>query len=227
MIWFRSQEPVVPEVPPQIELPPAVSDNLTTPPPDVFLTQPWATLAAGLLAIVAASIAFFGVWYTQMRTARATRSQLRLQSVFALRQQRQHEAQLDATAELERAKHRRQVEYDALSTALPAVLKARDAIIALQGRMDDDEPTSPKNRRATGVLSEHAARLSTAQVTTDDAVAKAASLLLIGQEDAYLRVMKFTSICRAATIDGAPFSIHEFAEASTLAIGSIRDAYKP
>ncbi|KZL33190.1 MULTISPECIES: hypothetical protein [Rhodococcus] len=204
-----------------------VVNNLPDPPSDAFLTQPLATLAAGVLAIVAASIAFLGVVYTQRRTARATRAQLRLQSVLALRQQRQHEAQLEATAELERSKHRRQVEYEALSAALPAVMDARDAIIQLLGRIDERDPQSPLRGGTTPDLRTHAGRLESAQQAVDDVTAKGAALLLIGQETAYLQVMEFSNVCRKAMTDGFQFDIQKFAGVTTNAIGAIRDGYKP
>lgn len=58
------------------------------------LSQPWATVIAALIALVAASIAFAGVLYAQSVTRATTKAQLRHQRAALIRQERQSFSQI-------------------------------------------------------------------------------------------------------------------------------------
>ncbi|OZC55820.1 hypothetical protein CH267_14855 [Rhodococcus sp. 06-621-2] len=211
-------------------LPDIVINNIPATAGDGFwdgLTQPQATVFAGVLAVVAAIFAFGGVYYSQFVLRRTTKATLRVQSMAGVRQQRQHEAQLTASAALERAKHRREVEYAALSAAMTSTLLARDSVIALRGNIRDDDIIGRDPQEDAAAEARHPELLHAAQLAIDDAVSKAAALLMIGTDDAYKALMKLTAVSRRATIDIMPFSVHEFAQASVEAIDAIRKAYKP
>lgn len=194
-----------------------------------LLTQPVATVIAGTLAIIAAGIAFAGVRYAQKVAIASSKATLRVQSVAALRQQRQHEAQLDATAELERSKHRREVEYTALSAAMNATLKARDAMVSYaryvsqhDGRYKSELRNTPFSVESTGPTV-----AQSAQAAVEDAVARAAALLMLAHEDAYLAMMDFTAVCRESLMEGSMPDPGKIATTSVAAIDQIRKAYKP
>lgn len=77
--------PYVPQI--LIENLPAGSDGLT---------QPWATVAAGCLAVVAATIALLGIRHQAKQHIRATKAQLRQQRAAMVRQEKQLQRTIDA-----------------------------------------------------------------------------------------------------------------------------------
>lgn len=79
--------------------------------PDGWVTQPIATIIAGLLAIIAALIALVGVRITQQTTMRSTR------------------LQLEAAAKLDRDKHDRDVLFAVLTDVLSSVVTSHTAVL--------------------------------------------------------------------------------------------------
>ncbi|KXF52996.1 hypothetical protein AXA44_45800 [Rhodococcus sp. SC4] len=106
---------------------------------DLELTQPQATLGTGILAVSAAGIAFAGVRYAQTVAISTSKAQLRHQAYVALRQQRQHEVQLEKMSEVEREKHRRQTSHEVMVNAICNLNRARAAITEHWGTSVDME----------------------------------------------------------------------------------------
>lgn len=103
---------------------PSVIQNIT---PDAgWLTQPVATLLTGFLAVVAASIAFGGVYYAQRVSRATTKAQLRHQRAALIRQERQHNQTLSA----EFNRQARAERLAALSEALAALSALHEATLA-------------------------------------------------------------------------------------------------
>jgi hypothetical protein len=87
------QPPPTVVVEPQLTFPPELLERLA-PVEASGLTQPWATLLAGLFVLVAAFFAFGGVLYAQRVTRATTKAQLRQQRAAMIRQEKQLNEQL-------------------------------------------------------------------------------------------------------------------------------------
>jgi hypothetical protein len=87
--------------------------------------------------MTAALIALCGVVLAQFVLYTNNRSQQGLQRATMEQQQKQHEAQLTATAAIERGKHRRQMEIDAMVAAYAAASRMVGAYRELLAAIDD------------------------------------------------------------------------------------------
>ncbi|MFC9893056.1 hypothetical protein ACFVMC_05125 [Nocardia sp. NPDC127579] len=176
------------------------------------MTQPWATVIAAGLAIVAAGIAFVGVLHAQAVAKSATRAQLRQQHAALVRQGRQHAAQLAATANLEREKHRRQVSTDAVKDGLAALSKLKDAYAAAGSNPGD----------------EHARDRCTA--AADECTVAASMLLLLDLDAPYQQILAANTLVRQYLRQPPrmlqPAEIHGYSRAHTDAVDALRTSFQ-
>nr|DAF84225.1 MAG TPA: hypothetical protein [Caudoviricetes sp.] len=193
--------------------------------------QPMATLSTGLLAIGAATIAFIGVRNaqkiainSQKQQADEHRDQIALQNNAQINQARQHQAQLEAIENVERSKHRREATFNALVSANTALVELNAAFVLIDKAVVEDQ-----EREGVGTPAENAARAQ-CEIRLSACTNAASLLLVLGIEDSYMAIMNTTKIVRehmafrqGQEIDIA--GIHKFAEAFTLAIGSLRGKY--
>ncbi|MGW5339184.1 hypothetical protein ACWEQD_12265 [Rhodococcus pyridinivorans] len=188
------------------------------------LTQPWATLGTGVLAVVAAVIAYLGVRHAQNVAVRNTKAQLRQQAVVSLRQQKQHQAQLDAQAEIERSKHRREKTFDAMSETVESLIELRSAFIALN---DEISSARPLPGVIVGGNDDEIMRLTEVRARC---TATAAMLLLLDMDAQYQSVIAVNNFVGTILTDkpGEPLGLPEvqqFATLWTTAIGDLRGKY--
>ncbi|WP_058037055.1 hypothetical protein [Rhodococcus sp. KB6] len=108
------ESPLMPEPSATIPIsnvPQIVIENL--PPTSSGLSQPWATVIAGLLAIAAATIAYFGIRHQAKQHIRATKALLRQQGTAMIRQEKQAQRAIDAQRGLhDDAQRRQQRQHD-------------------------------------------------------------------------------------------------------------------
>lgn len=195
-----------------------------------WLTQPVATLGAGVLAIIAACIAFGGVYLTQRVNRSTAKAQLRQQAAASVRQERSQMRALEAAAANEREKHHRETRSAALSEALSATMVARDAIVEYRGNLlAHSASTAGLSSVGRAVANSRPPDSTAARLATDALVGRAATLLMLGDEDAYMKMMTFSVACRRALDDEAEFGetqLVALGNGSTLAVDAIRKAYQ-
>jgi len=140
--------------------------------------------------MTAAVIALCGVVLAQFVLYTSNRSQQKLQRTALEQQQKQHESQLVAAAALERGKHRRQMQIDAMVAAFAVASRMVGAFGELTAAIDD------------AAREQFTVRARVAQDTERIVVARQACRLALAESDAaagMLSVLGFTGACTAMT----------------------------
>ncbi|MEW1881033.1 hypothetical protein AB0O58_15185 [Rhodococcus sp. NPDC080181] len=216
------------------------------------LTQPQATLIAGLVGgpflIAAAAIAFRGQAQTRQDERDKFEQQLQLERENFERQLREQRGQVDKQIEMqariadatnatvmraEEQKHRREVTFNVVSTAMTGLLELRLAFLAageaLDGDHDDDfrhkDPTSDDISTPRYDLA-----AKECQARRNDVNAAAATLLIVGYKDPHAALVRVTTVVenRLRINPNRSFQegdITQFENAYNDAVDSLRDKY--
>lgn len=175
------------------------------------LTQPWATVLAGCLAVVAATIALLGIRHQAKQHIRATKAQLRQQRAAMIRQEKQLQRTIDAQKLLhDDAQSRQEVQHT-------RSLSEQRRIIELE--IESSEQKQVRADRLDALI----------EATKVLADALNAALQLRGAEDergAYVRDLSSRlDLCEFAQLKLALLGATESAAATTHAINTFSKTY--
>ncbi|MES9516460.1 hypothetical protein ACIQYW_18440 [Rhodococcus erythropolis] len=152
------------------------------------------------------------------------RDQIALQNNAQLNQTQQHYAQLEALADLERSKHRRQVTFDALVAANNALVELNESFVLVSKAIDMDLGVPDSDFSA-----ENAARAQ-CEIRLTACTNAASLLLMLGFEDSYKAIMDTNLVVREQLAFGRNEEItfvtmDKFARTFMTAVGSLVGKY--
>ncbi|NKW34843.1 hypothetical protein GS942_23425 [Rhodococcus hoagii] len=126
--------------------------------------QAWATIIAACIALTAAGIALFGVFYTQRVNRAATKAQLRQQRAMMIRQERQHQLQIAEQIRQQSADHAMATAAQRRTDALHALVNAGASLVELSDLAANIRPSLVAGNLSVDRMSELKAKLSASRL---------------------------------------------------------------